>query len=1164
MPLAERMATVMQRYGSRPAIAERARELVHDEESGAVSVRLLPRYETVSYETLWERVQFIARALTQEPASRIAAGDRVAILGFADLDYITLDLACNLVGAVVVPLPVSAPLSQIGDIVLDTAPVLIAASIDNATTAASLAERSPSIEHVLMFSYLPEVTTDKAKYDEAAAVLRAQGTELVTMWRLPCDGQTPAPSDSGDDDLAMLIYTSGSTGTPKGAMYTDRLVAQMWGGDGWAEFFAEDRAISTLHYMPMSHVAGHSSVKNTFARGGTTYLTAASDLSTLLEDLALARPTEISLVPRVCELLYQHYRSRLAGLAKTRPELDAAAGAAEIRALIRDETLGGRVEWASCTSAPLSGRMREFIESILGFDLHILYGTTEVGGVMADGRILRPPVIDYKLADVPELGYSVTDRPSPRGELLLKSTSTVPGYYNNPALTATMHDADGYYQTGDIVEQVAVDDVRIIDRKSGVIKLSQGEFVALPSLEALYATSPLVHQIFLYGDSERSYLVGVVVPTRDALARYVGDDPRLTAAILSSFREAAEDSGRAAYEIPRGLIIEPLDFAAQSLGLVSDHRKFVRPRLANVYGERLRGLYDELEAAEVELLRAVQAADGSEPVITTVRRAALAVLGGVIAEIPAETTFRDLGGDSLSAVAMANLLEDTFSVTVPVDVVASAGYDLEQLAGYIERRQSEVSDRATFTSVHGSDTAHLDASDLRVRAFLTPGTVDAERAQPVSTVLLTGANGYLGRFLALEWMDRLAAVDGELVCVVRSGDARSAADRLRRVYASDPELLARFDRLAARVLRVVPGDISEARLGLSRREWDRLASEVDLIVHAGALVNHVLGYRDMFEANVVGTAELIGLATTGRRKAFTFLSSVAVAANFPTDRGAIDEISDIRTALGSIPLDSSYGSGYAASKWAGEVLLHDARETLGLDITIFRSSMILAHSAYQGALNVTDVFSRLLHTILLTGTAPNSFYRTSPTVAVQQAHYDGLPVDFTAKAVAALGDGTRAGLHTYGLVNPHDDGVSLDVVIDWLGELGYVIKRTHDYTSWIDATTPALQSLPDARQGTILPIIDRFAEPETAVRGVEIPSFEFESQIRVGTVPGYSRIPSVTPALIAKYAHDLEVHHGVRYERRGTFSPGDTAVHAQMITSPGRPMSRSRLRAPDQ
>ena len=183
---------------------------------------------------------------------------------------------------------------------------------------------------------------------------------------------------------------------------------------------------------------------------------------------------------------------------------------------MREQLLGGRVLAVGCGSAALSPEIKVFMESVLDQHLMIGYSSTEIAGgmIVADEHVLRPPVIDYKLLDVPELGYFNTDKPYPRGELAVKSARFMAGYYKRPDLIAEMFDDDGYYKTGDIMAEVDADRLRFVDRRNNVIKLSQGEFVAVARLEALYSTSPLVRQIYIYGSSERSFLLAVVVPTK--------------------------------------------------------------------------------------------------------------------------------------------------------------------------------------------------------------------------------------------------------------------------------------------------------------------------------------------------------------------------------------------------------------------------------------------------------------------------------------------------------------------------------------------------------------------------------------------------------------------------------------------------------------------------
>lgn len=80
----------------------------------------------------------------------------------------------------------------------------------------------------------------------------------------------------------------------------------------------------------------------------------------------------------------------------------------------RQRLLGGRVIFAMTGTAPTSVELTRWVESLL--QMHVVngYGSTEAGMVLLDGQIQSPPVVDYKLVDVPDLGYFTTDRPYPR------------------------------------------------------------------------------------------------------------------------------------------------------------------------------------------------------------------------------------------------------------------------------------------------------------------------------------------------------------------------------------------------------------------------------------------------------------------------------------------------------------------------------------------------------------------------------------------------------------------------------------------------------------------------------------------------------------------------------------------------------------------------------
>jgi len=836
------------------------------------------------------------------------------------------------------------------------------------------------------------------------------------------------------------------------------------------------------------------------------------------------RVRSINFVTRICEMVYQRFQTELAAQPPGTP-------AATIEAEVRERHFGGRLIAAAFGAAPMTTELTEFMERCLDVALPNGYGATEVMGVTMNNKVMRPPVIDWKLIDVPELGYFLTDQPHPRGELLVKTHTVMKGYFKNPAATAAVFTEDGYYRTGDIMAHIGEDELIYVDRRNNVQKLAQGEFVAIAQLETTYTNGdPLIAQAFLYGTAERAYLLGVFVPNLEAMQRAginVADPQAIKSKVRETLQSIANREQLQSYEVPRDFIVELEPFSAAN-GLLTEVGKPKRPSLKDKYVPQLEQLYADIAAKQAGELDELRASGRTAPVIETLARAVAATLGIEAIDPQQPLSFEDLGGDSLNALSLSLLLEEIYDIEVPVGVITHPSGNLSKLAAFIDEARRPGASRPTFAKVHGKNVTQVTAAELTLEKFIDPDILrTAHSAAPIvagtpRTVLVTGANGYLGRFLMLAWLERMAESGGRVICIIRGADDAAALRRIEEAMdCGDTQLSAHFRKLAAKHLEVLAGDLAEPCLGLDEPTWTRLAATVDLIVHPAALVNHVLPYSQLFGPNVVGTAELIRLAITQRLKRFVNVSTVAVA--FSPGARPLDEESDVRLASPVRPaVGDGYALGYATSKWAAEVLLREAHARFALPVTNFRSDMILAHRRYQGQLNVPDMFTRWVYSVLKTGLAPRSFYLES---GATRAHYDGLPVDFTAAAVLELGERLREGFHTFHVVNPHNDGISMNEFVDWLAEASKPIKRIDDYAEWLSRFETALRALPEQeRQQSVLPLIHQLRTPMTASAGSHVSATRFHAAVRESGIGADTDIPHLDRTLLAKYVADLQAH----------------------------------------
>src|SRR6476660_9035795 len=312
MLLTDVIRTVMDGYADRPALGQRAVEFVTDA-NGRTVAELQPRFDTLTYRETWTRVRAFANALADNP---VRPGDRVATLGFTSADYAIVDMALSLAGAVAVPLQTSAPVQQLNPILVETEPVAILSSVDHLKDAVDLALTAYTPKRLVVFDFYPLFDDHREALESAAARLADHGVPVEAL----NDLLAHPPAQSGGPDiqrgdraaLRLLIYTSGSTGTPKGAMYIDRLMANCWRGWFTPSWHPDGKASAiTLSFMPISHIMGRVILYSTLGVGGTAYFAARSDLSTLLDDVALVRPTKLDFVPRIWEMLFQEVQSEI-------------------------------------------------------------------------------------------------------------------------------------------------------------------------------------------------------------------------------------------------------------------------------------------------------------------------------------------------------------------------------------------------------------------------------------------------------------------------------------------------------------------------------------------------------------------------------------------------------------------------------------------------------------------------------------------------------------------------------------------------------------------------------------------------------------------------------------------------------------------------------------
>lgn len=460
------------------------------------------------------RAAAVARGLR---AAGVAAGDRVMIVSENRPEYPIAEAALMALRAVPVPAYTTNTPADNAHILRDSGARVAIVS----TTA--LAERLMAAGEglldrlVAMEPLAPENGNGAGRegWPEVLAWsdLQAPGLAPDAPWEDVADEAARIRSDA----MACLIYTSGTGGAPKGVMVPHRAVLS--NVDGARRILATLPPVEQdvyLSFLPLSH-AYERTVGQFFMLAVGAEVVYARGVESLGSDMAQVRPTIVTMVPRVLEVIRARILAKVARGPRWQQALFERAVALGVRRRegspltpweqVQDRVLerlvrrrisrvfGGRLRVAISGGARLEPEVGRFFLS-LGLALLQGYGQTEAGPVIT---VNRPLATRIETVGQPMPGVEV--RIAADGEILARGPLTMLGYWNLPdESAATLR--DGWLHTGDIGMLDPDGYLRITDRKKDMIVLSGGENVSPARVESILTSEPEIAQAAVFGEGQ--------------------------------------------------------------------------------------------------------------------------------------------------------------------------------------------------------------------------------------------------------------------------------------------------------------------------------------------------------------------------------------------------------------------------------------------------------------------------------------------------------------------------------------------------------------------------------------------------------------------------------------------------------------------------------------
>jgi long-chain acyl-CoA synthetase len=448
-------------------------------------------------------------------AQGIQAGDKVAIISENRPEWNFIDLACQQIGVISVPM---YPTITVADYayIFDHAEVKVIFAGDK--TIFDKAFQAGNGRKIYTFDRLPEV---------------AHWTEVQAAGK-PGDRASLANHKANvkPEDLFTIIYTSGTTGRPKGVMLNHANVL--------SNLMSVSHIMSppvgtskVLSFLPLCHIFERTASFCFVYMGYSIYY--AENMETIGDNLKEVQPHLFNTVPRLLEKVYDKIVAKGYELTGVKKKLffwalelglrnDPAAdmgGWYDFQLKIANklifskwrEALGGNIQQINSGASALQPRLARVFWAA-GIRVCEGYGLTETSPVVTASIGTKEEI---RIGYVGKIVKDVEVKIAEDGEILVKGPNIMQGYYKEPEMTADVI-KDGWFHTGDI----GVLDgryLKITDRKKEMFKTSGGKYIAPQAMENKFKESPLIEQLIVVG-ADRNYPAALIVPSFDGLKEF--------------------------------------------------------------------------------------------------------------------------------------------------------------------------------------------------------------------------------------------------------------------------------------------------------------------------------------------------------------------------------------------------------------------------------------------------------------------------------------------------------------------------------------------------------------------------------------------------------------------------------------------------------------------